>query len=463
MITHKKPIMGTVVPAIEIDSASISPQKAKRIVLLLSASVALMMTGYGIVMPVFARRLGEFGDGVEELGFLTMAFALAQFIGAPIWGGVADRRGRRPMILMALIAVTLSYIGYLFAPNTAVFIVVRAAAGFLTAGLFPAAMGVVSDIIPEDIRARWVGIVMGSYAVGMIFGPALGGFLYDAWGYEAPFILSAIVAFLALMAAIYKIPETRSPAARKRQILRSRRIEPRAPEKKSIWSVLPRPLNILATLLFIDFIFSFGFTFVEPQMVFYFYDKLQWTTMQFGVVVGVYGVVMVLGQMLLGQISDSWGRKPIILLGILLNLFLYVGLATITDYQTLIIGAVVAGLGSAISSPAISAFYMDISNIEHRSRIIGIKESSLALGGVLGPLGVAAIVEFTTPQGIFWIASVLGLVSLLVGLVFLREPKHRSVESPGVQDHVSAKRALAAQASLRGIVLRAYATRSSSI
>ena len=183
--------------------------------------------------------------------------------------------------------------------------------------------------------------------------------------------------------------------------------------------------------------------------------------MQFGVVVGVYGVVMVLGQMLLGQISDSWGRKPIILLGILLSLFLYVGLATIMDYQAIIIGAAVAGLGSALSSPAISAFYMDISNSEHRSKIIGIKESSLALGGVLGPVGLAAIVPFTTPQGIFWIASALGLVSLLVGLIFLREPKHRSVESPGVHEQVSANRALAAQASLRGIVLHAFAARSS--
>jgi len=460
MMTRKSPGLGTVVTAVEIDSAVITPQKAKRIVLLLSASVALMMTGYGIIMPVFARRLGEFGDGVEELGFLTMAFALAQFVGAPIWGGVADRRGRRPIILLALVSVTLSYIGYLFAPNTAVFTAVRAAAGFLTAGLFPAAMGVVADIIPDKVRARWVGIVMGSYAVGMIFGPALGGFLYDAWGYEAPFILSAVVAFLALLAAIYKVPETRSPAVRKRQILRSRRLDPRAPEKKSIWSVLPRPLYILGTLLFIDFIFSFGFSFVEPQMVFYVYDELHWTTLQFGVVVGVYGVVMVLGQMLLGRLSDSWGRKPIILLGIIPNLFFYVGLATITDYESMIMVAALAGLGSAISSPAISAFYMDISNIEHRSRIIGIKGSSLALGGVFGPLAVAAIAPLTTPQGVFWIAGVLGLFSLLIGLIFLREPRHSEVKSLDVQEEVSARRALAAQASLRGIVMQAFADRS---
>lgn len=460
MKPDQSPILGKVVVATEVDSDEMTPVRARNIILLLSASVALMMTGYGIVMPVFARRLGEFGDGIEELGYLTMAFALTQLIGAPIWGGVADRRGRRPVILLALIAVTLAYIGYLLAPNTTIFIAVRAAAGFLTAGLFPAAMGVVADIVDEEQRARWVGFVMGSYAIGMIFGPAIGGFLYDTWGYAAPFVLSAVVALAALFAAIFKVPETRPRGTRWREILRARRINPQAAEKQSLWAVFPRPLYLIGTLLFIDFVGSFGFSFVEPQMVFYFYDELLWTTVQFGVVVGVYGVVMVIGQMFLGRLSDSFGRKPIILLGLVPNLFFYVGLATLTDYENMILVAAIAGLGNAIVAPALSAFYLDITPGEHRSRVIGVKESFLALGGVLGPLAVAWVSRFTTPQGIFWIAGVLGLVSLLVGVILLKEPEHARVVSPGVQEQVSSRRALAAQASLRGLVLHAYSVRA---
>jgi MFS family permease len=460
MSTNHSPILGTVVAATEVDSAEIKPGRVRNIILLLSASVALMMTGYGIIMPVFARRLGEFGDGVEELGYLTMSFALAQLIGAPIWGGVADRSGRRPVILLSMTAVTLGYIGYLLAPNTIIFIAVRAAAGFLTAGLFPAAMGVVADIVAEEHRARWVGIVMGSYAVGMIFGPAIGGLLYDTWGYESPFILSAVVAFMALLGGIFKVPETRPKGTRWREILRARRINPQAEVKKSLWAVFPRPLYIFGTLLFIDFIGSFGFTFVEPQMVFYFYDELMWTTVQFGVVVGAYGVVMVVGQMFLGRLSDSFGRKPIILLGLIPNLFFYVGLATLTDYGNMILVAAIAGLGNAIVAPALSAFYLDITTVEHRSRVIGVKESFLALGGVLGPLAVAWVSRYTTPQGIFWIAGVLGLFSLLTGVLFLKEPRHAKVESLGVQEEVSTRRALAAQASLRGVVLQAFSVRA---
>ena len=263
MKDEKSPTLGAVKIAQVFEPQPMTPRKARTIILLLSGSVALMMTGYGIIMPVFARRLGEFGDGVKELGFLTMAFALAQLIGAPIWGGAADRRGRRPIILLALIAVTLSYIGYLFAPSTIVIIALRGAAGFLTAGLFPSAMGVVADIIPEENRARWVGIVMGSYAIGMIFGPALGGILYDGWGYAAPFILSSVVAFLAFLAAFFNVPETHSPEIRWRNTLRARRGSiHKEKEKKSLLSILPRPLYIIGTLLIIDFIGSFGFAFV---------------------------------------------------------------------------------------------------------------------------------------------------------------------------------------------------------
>jgi MFS family permease len=230
-------------------------------------------------------------------------------------------------------------------------------------------------------------------------------------------------------------------------------------EKQSLWAILPRPLYIIGTLLFLDFIGSFGFAFVEPQMIFYFYDTLLWTTVQFGVVVGAYGVVMVFGQMVLGHLSDRWGRKPVILLGLVPNLFFYIGLAVLTDYNLMILVAAFAGLGNALIAPAVSAFYLDITARQHRARIIGIKESFLALGGVLGPLAVAAIAPLTTPQGVFWIASILALLGLLLAF-FLREPQRIPVHSLGVQEEISIQRSLAAQASLRGIVMRAYDARN---
>src|SRR6266567_7489534 len=156
--------------------ASLSSQ-TKRILYLLAACIALTMTGYGIVMPVFAKRIGELGSGVQALGLMTMSFAFAQFLLSPFMGSFADRFGRRPLILIALAGEVIANSAFVLAPSTGWYIAIRLFQGAITAGLLPAVLGMIADTVPEQQRARWTGIVMGSYGAGFIFGPAIGGFL----------------------------------------------------------------------------------------------------------------------------------------------------------------------------------------------------------------------------------------------------------------------------------------------
>jgi len=453
-------VLGDIHVATSVTTSGYGPRQARNIIFLLAASVALMMTGFGIIMPVFARRLGEFGNGVEALGWMTMSFALAQLIASPFMGSFADRFGRRPLVLLSLAAFFATNIGYLLAQSTAVFIAIRAMGGLLTAGLFPAAMGVVADIVPEKNRAQWIGIVMGGYGVGFIFGPVLGGVLYDNWGFGAPFATSAVMALLALIAASVLVPETYTRQHRQREKLRQRR-DPaeQSAAQRSYWASLPRPLYVLGTLLFIDFIGSFAFAFVEPQMVFFMYDELGWSTAQFGMVVGAYGLAMVFGQTVLGRSSDKYGRKPMILIGTLLNSVLYIGMATATSFQLMMAYATFAGLGAALIAPALSAFYLDITAVQFRSRIVGIKESSLALGGVLGPLLVVVASRSLQPRTIFSIAGGVVLLGLVLAAVLLQEPKQSEAGSDKLVWQVAEQRTIAAQASLRGLVINAVQVR----
>lgn len=391
------------------------PRRARRIIMLLAASVGLMMTGYGIVMPVFAKRLGEFGSGVEALGFMTMAFAIAQFLLAPFMGTLADRFGRRPLILLGLAGVVAANVAYLLVESTNAYIAVRFFQGAITAGLLPAAMGIVADIVPEQQRAQWVGTLMGSYSAGFIFGPALGGFLYDHWGFAAPFSLSAGLALLGLLLAGVMVPETRPEAVCSAAPLRQRTTTP-----GGLLDSLPRPLYLLAALLLLDFVSVFAFAFIEPQMVFYFYDQLAFSTTQFGLIVGGYGLAMVFGQTMLGRLSDRFGRRPIIALGFGLNLLFYLSLVLFSRFSLVFLGAVIAGLGGALLSPALSAFYLDITAEQHRSRVMGLKESAAALGGVIGPLLVAVASHWLTAQNIFLTSAFITLTAVCLTLVALR-------------------------------------------
>jgi len=460
MIQTGHPDTGEVVLAQKVIDTRMTQSHTRRIMLLLAGSIALMMTGFGIILPVFARRLGEFGSGVEMLGLMTMAFALSQFLMAPFMGSLADRFGRKPGILLALFSFAVINLGFLAAGNAVTFVVLRAAEGALTAGLFPAAMGIVADVSPEKQRARWAGLLMGGYGAGFVFGPVLGGFLYDTWGFAMPFVISAIMAALALLAAFIVVPETRGEEVRKREVLLDRRESESAPtNRKTWWESFPRPLYVFGTLLLIDFSLVFSFAFVEPEMIFYFYDELNWSTVEFGIVIGFYGGAFVLGQLLFGSLSDRFARKPVILLGQLLNAMFYIGLVFIESVYLISIVALISGLGEALVTPALSAFYVDITDKPYRSRILGVKESAAALGGVLGPLLVAGIAAYTSTRAVFSISVVVVMFTILMTVLALRPARKSSKEIDEMDWEVARRRAAAAQASFTAIFVNASTTR----
>ncbi len=384
-----------------------------RIVWLLTGSLALLMTGYGVVFPVFARRLAELGSGVEALGLMSMGFAIGQFLAAPFMGAAADRIGRRPLILLALASVVVANIAYLFANTVELFIITRFAVGALSAGLLPAAMAVVGDIVPVDQRARWSGTLMGGYGVGFIFGPTLGGVLYDSFGFAMPFLASAALGVVGFVLAFTWLGETRPDNPAKSGVKA-------ASPSFSALAALPKPLVILVTLLALDFLSVFLFAFVEPQLAFYLYGDLGFSTTSFGLIVGAYGLAMVIGQATLGRVADSFGRRIPIAVGLALGTSFYGGLVVLTDLGPMLVATLIAGVGAALAGPALSAAYLDITEEEHRSRIMGLKGSAAALGGVAGPLAVAVASRFLGPQAIFAVSGALALIGALVALLALR-------------------------------------------
>jgi len=398
-----------------------------RIVWLLTGSLALMMTGYGIVFPVFARRLTEIGAGVEALGLMSVAFAVGQLVAAPPAGALADRIGRRPLILLALVSVILGNIAYLFADSVTTFVATRFMVGVLSAGLLPAAMAIVGDIVPADERARWTGTLMGGYGVGFIFGPTLGGVLYDSSGFAMPFLVSAAMGVIGVVLALLWLPETR-PA----QPATHPKMRAASPAISGIRSLARLPLATLGTLLVIDFLSVFLFAFVEPQLAFYLYDSLGFTTTSFGLIVGAYGLALVIGQATLGRAADRFGRRLPIAAGLLLLTSFYGGLVILTQLPPLILATLVAGVGGALVGPSLSAAYLDITPEAHRSKVMGLKGSASALGGVAGPLLVAVASAFLVPQAIFGVSAALAVIGALTALLVLRDRFAPIEEEPGI-------------------------------
>lgn len=453
--------MGKVFQATRVTTAVMEPRRAHIIIILLALCTALQMTSYGMIFPLFARKIGDFGDGVEVLATSVMAYSLAGVVAAPFMGSLADRFGRRPLLLVSFAVFTAAFTGYYLAATSLAFIAIRGLAGALTAGLGPATMGIIADIAPENERARWIGIVSGGTSAGFIIGPVVGGLLYDKWGYGPPFMASIGMALLTFLIAFFIIPETHTREERRRDALRQKRAVRVAPEKPATGSFrasLPHPLLAFSILLFINLSMIFAWFFIDPQLPFYVFDELGWSTAQFGAAISFYGWATLIGNLTLGQSSDWLGRKPILIIGLILHSAQYVGLMFTDIYWMIIAAFIIAGLGEALLNPALNAAYLDITPEEHRSRAMGIKGAIGSLGSLLAPALVMVVIRFVPPQSVFLISAALILSTALLVFIALRLPSRADADRD-MAWAVSQERTIAAQSALHNVAVSAVTAR----
>lgn len=394
-------------------------------IFVLSTCMALQMTSYVMILPLFARRFSEFGAGVEALGISAMAYALTSTLAAPFMGALADRFGRKPLILGSLAAYTAAFCGYLLASSAGGLIVLRGLTGAFTAGLMPAVTGLAADLAPKDRRAQWIGFVSGGASFGWIAGPIAGGMIYDRWGYSAALIVSIITAVITFFVALLSVPESwPAPAhpfpGKTRSVIVNQRNNIQV-FLLNFRSTLPNSLSAFFILLFIFFAVLFAWAFIEPKFMFYAYNDLGWNSSMLGLVMSVYGVAMMLGEFAFGRLSDRLGRKPIILIGLVLFSVQFAGLALFKSYLLIAAAFVIAGLGNALYDPALSASILDISPVEHRARTLGIKYTAGSLGSILGPALVVLVSSSLSPSGIFLIAVSVVLLGIAAGLTIKTE------------------------------------------
>jgi MFS family permease len=377
------------------------------------------MTGFVMISPLFARLFESFGAGVEALGMSAMAYALTSTIAAPFIGMLADRIGRRPIILLSLAAYVLAFSGYLFATSALLLILLRSLAGVFTAGLVPAIISSVGDLAAENRRAQWIGIVNGGASVGWVLGPFIGGLLYDNFGHVVPFAASIALEFAASLLALFFVPETYAPSTHP--------VEPR-PTWTHSFKALPA-LPAFYLIMLISFGVMFAYAFIEPRYMFYAYDDLAWTSAQLGFVMGAHGLAFMFGEFALGQLSDRIGRKPVLILGLALFSAQFVGLAIFRDMTWIMVSFLLAGLGNALYDPALSAFLLDITPPEHTARIMGIKGTLGSFGNMLGPALVVLVTPFVGPKVVFLISAALVFMLTFASALAVRVPRTTEVPS----------------------------------
>lgn len=176
------------------------------------------VTGLGIIIPVLPALIKQLIHGNLSLaasygGWLTLAYALTQFIFAPILGNLSDQFGRRPVLLFSLLGFGIDYLLLAFSPTIYWLFVGRIIAG-ITGASFTTASAYIADISTPEKRAQNFGIIGAAFGLGFILGPVFGGLL-GQYGARVPFFAAAALSFINLIYGYFVLPESLSKENRR--------------------------------------------------------------------------------------------------------------------------------------------------------------------------------------------------------------------------------------------------------
>jgi predicted MFS family arabinose efflux permease len=405
---------------VEITRPAQQPGRILSALILLSGCIALLTTGFGIIIPVFPQRLEALGLGAETLALMEMAFGLGMFLFSTPMGIMADRSGRKIVILLSMGGFIVTNIILVIVNDPFLFIVVRFIEGALVAGLMPASTAIVADCMPAEKQGRWIGFITTAHATGIALGPGLGGFLYEAWGFASPFLISAGVALGASLLVLILIPETLPAHVREQARQRRNSSLEQKQKKEAIWRQ-PGFLWLFGSLLFIDFGVTFIYPFVLPQFPFFFENELHFSQSQYGLIISGYGLALATFPMLLGGLTERVSKKALIVTGSILLLAMNLALLVFTQFWSLMIATIITGMGSSLIIPALSMIYLNTTTEENRSRIMGLRGTAVSLGILVGPLAQALAGPWITPRTSFAIGVGINVVITLIILIMLRE------------------------------------------
>ena len=174
-------------------------------------TLLIEVTGWGIIIPVMPRLIqeltgGTISDASRYGGWLISAYAVMQFICAPIVGALSDQYGRRPVLLASLFGFGLDYILLAFAPTIGWLFLGRVIAGIMGAS-FTTAGAYIADISSPEKRAQNFGIVGAAFGLGFIIGPVIGGLL-GGFGTRVPFLVTAGLTLLNWLYGYFILPES---------------------------------------------------------------------------------------------------------------------------------------------------------------------------------------------------------------------------------------------------------------
>ena len=414
---------------------------------ILALTLFIDLLGFGLILPLLPVYILHYGGKPWVGGALLATFSLAQFIFSPIWGGLSDRIGRRPLILMSLFGSAISFIAFGFAPNLIFLFVARVAAGILSSASLPTAQAYIADVTTPEKRASGMAVLGASFGLGFAFGPAIGGVVaqHPAFGVSSlamPSLVAAGLCLINFVWAFLMLPESLDPEHRNQspvertgafgsltsigKYLQDPQVGKQltvftfvnfaftAVEASFSWLVLLRFHNVLQNNTNSDWLAAHPGAVLTPEIAKDLLEKAQaHTTSMIFVIVGITLLITQLAVM--RGLSQKIGENRLVVFGTACLVVALLGIAFAPTLPLLFSFAPLIALGNGVLNPSLNALITQSASPQERGQLSGVQQGMGSLARIIAPPINNTLVSVNTAIP-FLISSVLMTIAFVLSL-----------------------------------------------
>jgi len=394
----------------------------KRNLYILWGASFLLMAAMTSIMPFLPLHI-EQNMGItskEEAamwaGIIFSANFFTAFLVSPFWGKVADRYGRKPMLLRAGfgMAIVISLMG--LATNVYQLLILRLLNG-LIAGFNPAATALVATNTPKEKVGYSLGVLQSGSVAGSIIGPLLGGFLGDYVGFRAIFVYTGVLILLAALIVLIFVKEDFKPQDK---TVKKTKI---GYDLKLIYSTQP-----LTALFIAAFMMQFATAIVFPVLPLYVGElnppdgRISFFA---GLVAATTGIANVLFAPKLGKLGDKYGSEKILFYSLIGAAVFFIPQGFVSNVWELMFWRLLLGVTIGGLLPSLNSLIRRFSPVGMESMIFGYSNSAIMLGNMLGPLLGGTLAGIVGIRNTFVLTGVL----LFINGVWVRGKVYKSINN----------------------------------
>ena len=364
-------------------------------------------------LPLYVSQLGVTShEALSMWSGLTFSVTfLVSAIVSPMWGSLADREGRKLMLLRASLGMAIAILLQAFATNVWQLFFLRAVMG-LTSGYIPNAMALVASQVPRE-RSGWALSTLSTAQIsGVIGGPLLGGFLADHVGLRAVFIITAVLLVVSFLVTLFLIKEGGRPVISKSERLSG----------KAVFASLPYP-GLMISLFVTTMVIQLCNGSVGPILALFIKSmEPESTNIAFlsGMIAAVPGVSALISAPRLGKLGDRIGTARILMATLIFAVVLFFAMSFVTSPLQLGVLRFLLGFADGAMLPAVQTLLVKYSSDQVTGRIFGYNQSFMYLGNVAGPLIGASVSAMAGFRWVFAATAIVVLINIIQLAIALR-------------------------------------------